>query len=195
MFQFTHPGRGATVHSQFAGVAIKRFNSRTPGGVRLNIRPLMMSFTVFQFTHPGRGATHLSRSKAAVQRVSIHAPREGCDWTCFEARGLMGWFQFTHPGRGATFRPHYHIILWFSFNSRTPGGVRQKTNGRTDLALSFNSRTPGGVRLVPDSDYSGVGMFQFTHPGRGATSSKFVFGVSIEFQFTHPGRGATFRRQ
>ena len=34
----------------------------------------------------------------------------------------------------------------------------------------FNSRTPGGVRLVPDSDYSAVGMFQFTHPGRGATA-------------------------
>ena len=34
--------------------------------------------------------------------------------------------------------------------------------------------------------------FQFTHPGRGATHlSQRLDNVTIEFQFTHPGRGAT----
>ena len=34
-----------------------RFNSRTPGGVRL-LRPSELELIVeFQFTHPGRGAT------------------------------------------------------------------------------------------------------------------------------------------
>ena len=33
--------------------------------------------------------------------------------------------------------------------------------------------------------------FQFTHPGRGATSKAKERLVSLEFQFTHPGRGAT----
>ena len=55
-FQFTHPGRGATYLYEAACVGDK-----------------------FQFTHPGRGATYLARSETSVQRVSIHAPREGCD--------------------------------------------------------------------------------------------------------------------
>ena len=39
-----------------------------------------------------------------------------------------------------------------------------------------------------------VRWFQFTHPGRGATSlsSVFLFWF-VGFQFTHPGRGATLR--
>ena len=57
MFQFTHPGRGATALFPSLPRKPSSFNSRTPGGVRLP-----------------RGA--LARSSA---RVSIHAPREGCD--------------------------------------------------------------------------------------------------------------------
>ena len=35
-------------------------------------------------------------------------------------------------------------------------------------------------------------MFQFTHPGRGATSVMRSLSIfTIGFQFTHPGRGAT----
>ena len=34
---------------------------------------------MFQFTHPGRGATLVEPSNLSACRVSIHAPREGCD--------------------------------------------------------------------------------------------------------------------
>ena len=34
-------------------------------------------------------------------------------------------------------------------------------------------------------------MFQFTHPGRGATPPTISCLLSLRFQFTHPGRGAT----
>ena len=35
-------------------------------------------------------------------------------------------------------------------------------------------------------------MFQFTHPGRGATNPFADARIILsEFQFTHPGRGAT----
>ena len=34
---------------------------------------------VFQFTHPGRGATPQTIESFTHSRVSIHAPREGCD--------------------------------------------------------------------------------------------------------------------
>ena len=33
-FQFTHPGRGATIRAFRSGLLVARFNSRTPGGVR-----------------------------------------------------------------------------------------------------------------------------------------------------------------
>ena len=78
-FQFTHPGRGATVvrpislvismvsiHAPREGcdlikplynVCVSSFNSRTPGGVRLTN----------------------CYTKSEVPPVSIHAPREGCD--------------------------------------------------------------------------------------------------------------------
>ena len=34
-------------------------------------------------------------------------------------------------------------------------------------------------------------VFQFTHPGRGATALVAELVNDIAFQFTHPGRGAT----
>ena len=57
-FQFTHPGRGATSALIARSICITSFNSRTPGGVRLSpsLRP------------------------APEAEVSIHAPREGCDF-------------------------------------------------------------------------------------------------------------------
>ena len=78
----------------------------------------------FQFTHPGRGATVSGKDFSHLRRVSIHAPREGCDYFtwdgfvycnvsihapregCDTALLLIvktnTKFQFTHPGRGAT---------------------------------------------------------------------------------------------
>ena len=102
-FQFTHPGRGATasasarffctwvsIHAPREGcdkkflchtlIIMRCFNSRTPGGVRLED----------EYHH------------YCEHRVSIHAPREGCDYRFNPFRLLAYQFQFTHPGRGAT---------------------------------------------------------------------------------------------
>ena len=79
MFQFTHPGRGATKTQLRQAVRTRRFNSRTPGGVR----PI------------------LGYAPRYCEYVSIHAPREGCD-------NSYG----------------YYPALPSCFNSRTPGGVR-----------------------------------------------------------------------
>ena len=170
MFQFTHPGRGATALSSYFGYdldvsihapregcdlvvilnspTIECFNSRTPGGVR----PPKDYFT------------------GVVPSVSIHAPREGCDWDL--SRRIVSYqpgFQFTHPGRGATLiKPPYNVCV-SSFNSRTPGGVRRLSAGTTGCRGGFNSRTPGGVRPFRKPVANEVLKFQFTHPGRGAT--------------------------
>ena len=193
MFQFTHPGRGATsytttwddnddvsIHAPREGcdykvehVIVRKvgFNSRTPGGVRLSAVGLLRLIFQFQFTHPGRGATAVKKALSNTLIVSIHAPREGCDWIYSDCLNTNE-----------------------SFNSRTPGGVR-----------------PNGERTIKAAQ-----EFQFTHPGRGATDTFARFGVfalvsihapregcdtfearqsrlKLWFQFTHPGRGATTR--
>ena len=104
------------------------FNSRTPGGVRLQLDTLsddeftfqfthpgrgatntysleFDQFVKFQFTHPGRGATALHAQRADGVAVSIHAPREGCDSSTRSGACVSTSFQFTHPGRGATRLP------------------------------------------------------------------------------------------
>ena len=96
------PREGCDLRSPRRPCSYGCFNSRTPGGVRHSARATLRVFTLFQFTHPGRGAT-VGRYARAVSRpcfnsrtpggvrlqyamqlsnefkVSIHAPREGCD--------------------------------------------------------------------------------------------------------------------
>ena len=102
MFQFTHPGKGATreraealsqklvsIHAPWEGCDFARYLPRCEGR--------------FQFTHPGKGATSCPMTSAcqsfsfnsrtlgrvrlpaaeynkALDVVSIHAPWEGCDF-------------------------------------------------------------------------------------------------------------------
>ena len=124
LFQFTHPGRGATliltlddhgclvsIHAPREGCdrAVSRdpgtqdgFNSRTPGGVRRLFTPANVGKSI----------------------VSIHAPREGCDIMIPRNDYDFFQFQFTHPGRGATPTQRIRRQRVKRFNSRTPGGVR-----------------------------------------------------------------------
>ena len=152
------------------------FNSRTPGGVRRYTKLSDDRVKRFQFTHPGRGATSARTSRRSRQ-------------ACFNSRTPGGvrpirplfseshvLFQFTHPGRGAT-RPHYHVILWFrSFNSRTPGGVRLIGVLRVSVSEMVSIHAPREgcdvfVIALPKAEL----LFQFTHPGRGATTYVYHF--------------------
>ena len=135
----------------------------------------------------------LSSEVSQADKVSIHAPREGCD-ACFPRRFLKRTrFQFTHPGRGATNKFLNDTEDIKSFNSRTPGGVRLTSTAHSvRVPIRFNSRTPGGVRLGLNKPNTDLKKFQFTHPGRGATQdTPKTSRTNNTFQFTHPGRGAT----
>ena len=165
-FQFTHPGRGATKSSfripGYSQVSIHapregcdapltaprqrhhRFNSRTPGGVRQQLGDISGGSKQFQFTHPGRGATQSRNRASQGSEVSIHAPREGCD-------------------------------------RRDPAVYCSR--------CSFNSRTPGGVRQVIFLDGSKRDKFQFTHPGRGATAIEWLKGVARGVSIHAPREG------
>ena len=171
MFQFTHPGKGAT---RVLGVGRRVaccFNSRTLGRVRHIVVLAVL----------------------AILTVSIHAPWEGCDSgnlqigsspTCFNSRTLgrvrqghhsppvgRATFQFTHPGKGATYEALLSSAPEETFQFTHPG------KGATPFRLSpsrqhpcFNSRTLGRVRLTLICGRSHPKLFQFTHPGKGATA-------------------------
>ena len=107
-------------------ITVTSFNSRTPRGVRQRQqRRTAARSAKFQFTHPAWGATQNLRTPRHRRDVSIHAPRVGCYKVKF-----------------------VHIFILYSFNSRTPRGVRRL----------------GGVAV----DFSRL-SFQFTHPAWGAT--------------------------
>ena len=122
-FQSTHPVRGAThrkrqnrwiqmisIHAPRAGcdgkkaihkLCCKNFNPRTPCGVRRRGRAQSRSPALFQSPHPVRGATKLDMKRFPIFKISIHAPRAGCDALKIAVNG-----QSKH------------------FNPRTPCGVR-----------------------------------------------------------------------
>ena len=137
--------------SQSMCVTRQSFNSRTPCGVRL------LSYPYHHIPF----------------RVSIHAPRVGCDTQHLK-------------------QSKNHL----SFNSRTPCGVRlycaypkgfvprvsihaprvgcDSSFFRFGLSRdSFNSRTPCGVRQLPPQLIAQPERFQFTHPVWGATQGYF----------------------
>ena len=147
-FQFTHPGRGATPHRAGDGNTQTCFNSRTPGGVR-HIdppHPLLWYLRFNSRTPGGVRQEHVDIGREELE-VSIHAPREGCD--CESLHFVARVYVSIHAPREGC-----DILRWIcpssisSFNSRTPGGVRHHRGCSWDREeASFNSRTPGGVRL------------------------------------------------
>jgi len=143
------------------------FNSRTPGGVRRRCLALYALPLGFQFTHPGRGATTSKQGAPYCVTVSIHAPREGCD-----------------------FREIMVKLGIYRFNSRTPGGVRHLRTARVgSTSRCFNSRTPGGVRREARRYRGAMGAFQFTHPGRGATDTFVPFVRFVVVSIHAPREG------
>ena len=78
------------------------FNPRTPGGVRLfyaNVQPLVVSFNP---RTPGGVRPDTAPMPLTESKVSIHAPRVGCDASANSGCSCIQRFQSTHPGWGAT---------------------------------------------------------------------------------------------
>ena len=111
------------------------------------------------------------RCTASLLLVSIHAPREGCDyqWGCSDTQ-IYKMFQFTHPGRGAT--------------SSSAGDSEEAT-------VSIHAPREG-CDDRPDRPKDGQVGFQFTHPGRGATVPKGVRLAIPEVSIHAPREGCDF---
>ena len=81
VFQFTHPGRGAT-RGWRIGERTYHVSIHAPReGCDIPNEAIALLILEFQFTHPGRGATVRVVQTITRHVVSIHAPREGCDYT------------------------------------------------------------------------------------------------------------------
>ncbi len=147
---------------------------------------------MFQFTHPGRGATYGICQEVYNQLVSIHAPREGCDFFCGRKSPLPPKFQFTHPGRGATKMMCASEAISIVSIHAPREGCDNRTRVTEQWTRSFNSRTPGGVRLGLYIRLCSIRAFQFTHPGRGATVAAPVDGHGIIVSIHAPREGCDF---
>ena len=102
--------------------------------------------------------------------VSIHAPWEGCDVAVVLATRMGMPFQFTHPGKGATGEQSASTLSITSFNSRTLGRVRPKTQHTDSRSLRVSIHAPWeGCDKYKHQQSAIDNMFQFTHPGKGAT--------------------------
>ena len=163
MFQFTHPVRGAT--------AAPRRGIPSHG---------------FQFTHPVRGAT-VGRVRFRFSiRVSIHAPRAGCDLYQPRRRHAQPPFQFTHPVRGATaLFPRSRTCGTFQFTHPVRGATIYRLY--TCFLLHVSIHAPrAGCDIAKDCCVKRAGAFQFTHPVRGATSRISTTSVSQSFNSRTP---------
>ena len=147
--------------------------------------------------HAPRAGCDLTRHGGSPRRtVSIHAPRAGCDDDVSGGDARDGLFQFTHPVRGATETAPPRRDQKVSFNSRTPCGVRRRISSASARNLSFNSRTPCGVRRCWAVFATAKVAVSIHAPRAGCDDQQQQTMTQQEkFQFTHPVRGATSTRR
>ena len=170
---------------------------------------------LFQSTHPVRGATSAAASPRAPSRISIHAPRAGCDRNiAFNSARGNDFNPRTPCGvrpTGWNFRIRKHFI---SIHAPRAGCDRQEQRrdfcryisihaprAGCDITVvvflrdgnHFNPRTPCGVRHAAKLPQYQPNRFQSTHPVRGATVLWLQDNSMKAFQSTHPVRGATMK--
>ena len=169
--------RGATKCLFCSGARHQHFNPRTPCGVRPDEGTCKGGQEIFQSTHPVRGATDILRLGVKAVKISIHAPRAGCDCMRCHSHGQHGeTFQSTHPVRGATWLWYESKSQSIDFNPRTPCGVRPATARCCGLCRIISIHAP---RAGCDNGFNVpatfADAFQSTHPVRGATVKMVLF--------------------
>ena len=189
-FQSTHPVWGATVlsnqddlqpsisiHAPRVGCDVAFLVTRKPLPPFQSTHPVWGATTTarswpglvkFQSTHPVWGATPPGQAQTPCSRISIHAPRVGCDSTGgvhkwnplnFNPRtpcGVRRWpgnsvpshlqISIHAPRVGCDLRTTADGRTSTDFNPRTPCGVRQTSTAHLLQTRNFNPRTPCGVR-------------------------------------------------
>ena len=167
------------------------FNPRSPYGERHRRWKNWVFFRIFQSTLPLRGATCGTGQPQSYQRISIHAPLTGSDYSKTFRRGIteisihapltgsdllqllfpaaQRLFQSTLPLRGATYDVllgRYQSII--SIHAPLTGSDK---NGLSCAWIMryFNPRSPYGERHLSNLFHASSHGFQSTLPLRGAT--------------------------
>ena len=137
--------------------------------MRLGEREVQPARIQFQSTHPMRGATGICRILGVDYYISIHAPHAGCDK--LDAAILAdNWISIHAPHAGCDLIPSI-MADKIDISIHAPHAVCDRIvdkNRRPDG--NFNPRTPCGVRLTGSQKLHLRGIFQSTHPMRGATN-------------------------
>ena len=191
IFQSTPPARGATVtrgyitQDEYISIHAPReggdhvcarvnsgrgyFNPRPPRGGRRGSGPAWRTGGGFQSTPPARGATVLAAIVHAMERISIHAPREGGD--CLRpSRGRRRTYFNPRPPRGGRRTAEHRREAYRTISIHAPREGGDRSWWRTACwALYFNPRPPRGGRLTQVADMDFFFLFQSTPPARGAT--------------------------
>ena len=147
------------------------FNPRTPCGVRPSAISWLCTAAAFQSTHPLRGATQWQeRTNRRTKNISIHAPLAGCD----------------HATAG-------DFVFGQQISIHAPLAGCDPLLPQPDIPLQISIHAPlAGCDSIEAQIAERNGIFQSTHPLRGATILLFLGGDSPPvFQSTHPLRGAT----
>ena len=149
----------------------------------------------FQFRHPVRGATVQEYPRLLYCKVSIHAPREGCDGFDDRADRSTWQFRFTHPVRGATstIRPRASTST-FQFTYPVRGATSSPTTtARGSRHVSIHAPREGCDEAEGHVDVASVTV-SIHAPREGCDASMLTeLSKQHQFQFTHPVRGATFQ--
>ena len=122
------------------------FNPRTPCGVRQTGGEITWTRCWFQSTHSLRSATQRVPGLKMFHTVSIHALLAECDWRVCASPSAT--------------KVSIHALL-AECDYHKPETI---TSG-----YSFNPRTPCGVRLLPTGEIATLIKFQSTHSLRSAT--------------------------
>ena len=129
---------------------------------------------MFQSTHPVWDATARLVDRPAVQTVSIHASRVGCDQDVAVQYTRASAFQSTHPVWDATQQIiNKHIQYYVSIHASRVGCDSDKTSINVE-AYRFNPRIPCGMRRVQSQKTIVDITFQSTHPVWDATAWKLT---------------------
>ena len=111
--------------------------------------PTGIGIFLFQSTLPARGATENQFEDIEIVQISIHAPREGSDYTECGVRCTAVGFQSTLPARGATWSPLSPLVTVNLISIHAP---REGSDSQCRCNLILHRR-----------------QFQSTLPARGAT--------------------------
>ena len=106
-----------------------------------------MPVVLFQSTPPARGATStLTFKNKALEKISIHAPREGGDNVQYLGLQHLQLFQSTPPARGATSLARAIHSWTLHFNPRPPRGGATVLSDRLSymLVISIHAPREGG---------------------------------------------------